>query len=156
MLPLMMSRHLPRCIVTWIFQFLRDRRACAEVNGVQGAVTSPALFNIYINDVTDNFLSEVETSIFADDLAIWSSHRNIQEAERKLQQALDSLAAWAEKWKMTVSLERTVSTISLVPSETRREANLSLSNQRIFHNPTLTFLGVTLDRTLTFNTHVRR
>ena len=159
---------IPRCYTAWFKAFLTDRKACVRLNDTnsgfrilrdgtpQGAVTSPALFNIYINDVTDNFPPGVEASIFADDLAIWSSHRNIQEAERKLQQALDSIAVWAEKWKMTVSLEKTVSTIfSLDPAETRREANLSLSNQRILHNPTPTFLGVTLDRTLTFNTHVK-
>ena len=64
--------------------------------------------------------------MFADDLAIWSSHQKITEAEVKLQQALDSLAAWAEKWKLTVSLEKTVSTIfSLDPAKSSREANLS-------------------------------
>ena len=55
-------------------------------------------------NITDNFPPGVETSMFADDLAIWSSHRNIAEAEAKLQQALDTLATWTEKWKMTVSV----------------------------------------------------
>ena len=159
---------LPRCYTAWFKAFLTDRKACVRINDTrggfrilrdgtpQGAVTSPALFNIYINDVTDNFPSGVETSMFADDLAIWSSHQNITEAEGKLQQALDSLAAWAEKWKLTVSLEKTVSTIfSLDPAETRREANLSFRNHRLTHNPRPTFLGVTLDRTLTFNEHAK-
>ena len=58
---------------------------------------------MYIN-ITDSFPLGVETSMFADYLAICSSHQKITEAKVKLQQALDSLAAWAEKWKLTVSL----------------------------------------------------
>ena len=91
---------------------------------------------------TDTFPPGVETSMFADDLAIWSSRQNIAEVEGRLQQALESLAAWAEKWKLTVSLEKTVSTIfSLDPAETRREANPSFRNHRLIHNPKPTFTG---------------
>ena len=49
---------LPMCLVDWIFQFLRDRRARVEVNGVpseerpcraglpQGSVLAPSLFTL--------------------------------------------------------------------------------------------------------------
>ena len=52
------SRHLPRCFVLWIHHFLRDRRACAEINGVwsrsrpfragllQGSLMAPTLFTL--------------------------------------------------------------------------------------------------------------
>ena len=101
---------MPRCYTAWFKTFLTYLKACVRVNDTrsgfriirdgspQGAVTSPALFNMYINDVTDNFPPGVETSMFADDLAIWSSHQqNITEVEGKLQEALDSLVACAEK-----------------------------------------------------------
>ena len=37
MLRLKMLQCLPRCITSWIYHFLRDRRACAEVNGVRSS-----------------------------------------------------------------------------------------------------------------------
>ena len=160
---------LPRCYVAWFRAFLSDRPACVRINGTtgnfrtlrdgtpQGAVTSPALFNIFINDITDSFPPGVETSMYADDLAIWSSHQDIREAEKLLQVALDALDSWAEKWKMTVSLEKTVSTIfSLDPAETHHEADLLFRGRRVPHDPTPTFLGVQLNRQLTFQQHVQR
>ena len=87
---------LPRCYTVWFKAFLADRKAFVRINDTrsdfrtlrdgtpQGAVTSPALFKIYISDITENFPLGVETSMFADDQAIWSSHRNIAEAEAKL------------------------------------------------------------------------
>ena len=163
----MMRMGLPRCFTAWFKALLTDRQACVRLNGArskfrvlrdgtpQGAVTSPALFNIMINDVTGDFPEEVNASLFADDLAIWSQHQDIKVAEEHIQRALDALGEWATKWKMTVSHEKTVSTIfTLDPSEAKEEATLSYLNQPVKHTQSPTFLGVTLDRTLTYNKHI--
>ena len=153
--------------IAWFRALLTDRQACVRLNGArskfrvlidgtpQGAVTSPALFNIMINDVTGDFPEEVNASLFADDLAIWSQHQDIRVAEEHIQRALDALGEWATKWKMTVSHEKTVSTIfTLDPSEAKKEATLSYLNQPVKHTQSPTFLGVTLDRTLTYDKHI--
>ena len=59
---------------TQCFRLLRDGTP-------QGAVTSPALFNIMITDIADITDTEVEASPFADDLAIWCCRRDIADAE---------------------------------------------------------------------------
>ena len=62
MLRLKMLQCLPRCITSWIYHFLRDRRACAEVNGVrsssrpfraglQGSVLAPTIFTLWSADL---------------------------------------------------------------------------------------------------------
>ncbi|KAF0307743.1 ATP-dependent RNA helicase DDX51 [Amphibalanus amphitrite] len=124
--------------------------------GSKGAVTSPALFNLFINDITDDFPPGVSASLYADDLAIWCSDRDVSAAETKVQRALDSLEEWARRWKMVVSLEKTTSTIfTLDPAEARREAALHFQGQPVKFSPTTTFLGIALDRSLTFTGHVK-
>ncbi|XP_043220534.1 uncharacterized protein LOC122380949 [Amphibalanus amphitrite] len=57
---------------------------------------------------------------------------------------------------MVVSLEKTTSTIfTLDPAEARREAALHFQGQPVKFSPTTTFLGITLDRSLTFMGHVK-
>ena len=159
---------IPRCFTAWFRAFLTDRQACVRLNEVrskfrvlrdgtpQGAVTSPTMFNIYINDITAEFPAGVQTSMYADDLAVWCSDQDMSVAEQKVQAALERLEAWADEWKMTVSLEKTVSTVfSLDPNEAKKEAKLVFNNKPVQHCPTPTFLGVTMDRTLTFGTHVK-
>ena len=65
MLLVEMSNCLPRCIAAWIFHFLRDRPACAEVNGMrsryrlfctglpQGSVLVPTLFMLWLADLVE-------------------------------------------------------------------------------------------------------
>ena len=109
MLRLKMSRHLPCCIVTWIFQFLRDRRACAEVNAVrsrsrpfraglpQGSVLSPTLFTLWSADLVAALKRVPGTSVYmyADDTATLCSGGNIAEARDRAQRAADTMTRWA-------------------------------------------------------------
>ena len=158
---------LPRCYTAWIRAFLTDRQACVRYNSQrgkfrcfregtpQGAVNSPLLFLTYINDITDHFPPGVRTSLFADDLAIWASDRSIDVAEAKVQVALGELVKWAGRWKLPISVEKTVATVFTAdPHQARREAELYLGNVRLSHEPNPTFLGVTYDRTLSFKQHV--
>jgi hypothetical protein len=69
----------------WINHLLANRTAHVHLqghasrkaqiqNGVpQGGVLSPTLFLIYINDVTENIPRSVHSSLYADDLVLWTS-----------------------------------------------------------------------------------
>ena len=63
----------------------------------------------------------------------------------------DELVTWAERWKLDISVEKTVSTVfTLDPDEACREAHLYGSDPV----PSPTFLGITYDRTLSFRRHL--
>ena len=83
------SAGLPSCFPRWIQSFLFDRRACVVFQnhksrsfrvrrGVpQGSVFGPVLFSLFINDLPASLSSSVSCSLYADELAIWSSSPSV-------------------------------------------------------------------------------
>ncbi len=65
----------------------------------QGTVLGPCLFNVFIDDVDESTTPETLLIKFADDMKVWrvtASEKDRQE----LQETLDNLCKWAEKWGM--------------------------------------------------------
>ena len=104
-------------VFNWISSWLRDRQQRVVLNGEaslwaavlsgvpQGSVLGPLLFLIFINDLDESCMA-VETILkFADDTKIAQSIRC--EADRKrLQEALDSLTNWADRWGMAFNVQK--------------------------------------------------
>ena len=96
-------------ITDWIEQWLTDRRQRVVVDGEvsnwksvlsgvpQGSVLGPILFLIYINDLDDNITSNVLK--FADDTKLFRKV-NTDGDKQHLQNDLDRLVKWSEKWQM--------------------------------------------------------
>ena len=162
-----LDQGVPPTYVKWIFSFLSDRWAKAQVNGEvgrarpmrqglpQGSVLSPFLFLIYINSLRDVLPQEVKPGLYADDVSLLSSQVEKEEAEAGVQRAVDEVARWSARKKMRLNPDKSETAFF---STDRREAswspNVSLGGTRLRHNPTPKFLGVTLDRTLSFGPHV--
>ena len=96
-------------ITDWIEQWLTDRRQRVVVDGEvsnwksvlsgvpQGSVLGPILFLIYINDLDDSITSNVLK--FADDTKRFRKV-NTDGDKQHLQNDLDRLVKWSEKWQM--------------------------------------------------------
>ena len=63
----------------------------------QGSVLGPLLFVIFINDLPN--ITQCITQMFADDTKIFSPVANTEDKE-KLQNDLDSLCVWSDKWQL--------------------------------------------------------
>ena len=69
----------------------------------QGSVLAPLLFLFYINTLAPRLPKENTNSFFADDITILSEAKTLKEAEKKIQKAVDIVAAWAKEYKMDLS-----------------------------------------------------
>ena len=102
----LISAGLPPCFARWTQSFLSDRRASVVFHnhksrsfrvrrGVpQGSVFGPVLFSLFINDLPASLPSSVSCSLYADDLAIWSSSPSVPTAVEATQGALFRLEHW--------------------------------------------------------------
>ena len=96
----LISAGLPPCFARWTQSFFSDKRACVVYQnhksrsfrvrrGVsQGSVLGPVLFSLFINDLPESLPSSVSCSLYADDLAIWSSSPSVPTAVEATQGAL--------------------------------------------------------------------
>ena len=104
----LISAGLPFCFACWTQSFLSDRRACVIFQnhksrffrvrrGVpQGSVLGPVLFFLFISNLSASLPSSVSCSLYADDLAIWSSSPSVPTAVEATQGALFRLERWSE------------------------------------------------------------
>ena len=124
-------------------------------NGVpQGSVLAPLLYNIYTYDLPATVSRKYA---YADDLALLHTAGDWQALEGTLSQDLATLVAYLRTWRLKLSEAKTVSTaFHLYNMEAKRELKIRLDES----SPSLpfcaepTYLGVTLDRALTFRRHL--
>ena len=121
----------------------------------QESVLGPVLFSLFINELPASLPSSVSCSLYADDLAIWSSSPSVPTAVEATQGALFRLERSSEYWCLPFNLSKCeASFFSVDPHQANLQPNLLLLGSRLRFNPTPTFLGVIFDRTLSFSKHI--
>ena len=119
----------------------------------QGGVLSVALFAIVINDIGENLPASIGRSLFVDDLAIWFSASNSRHMARQLQLAVTRLERWSKENGLRFSTAKTVSVHFCRRRCSDPSLGLRLYGQTIPTVPVVKFLGVQLDRRLTYREH---
>ena len=68
------------------------------------------------------------------------------------------IAEYCRRWRLKPSAPKTVSSVffHLHNKSHNRELNISLNGQRLTHDPHPVYLGVTLDRTLSYKHHLTK
>ena len=68
-----------------------------------------------------------------------------------------AIADFCKKWRLTPSVTKTVSSIfHLDNKQARNQINIDMDGKRVAHDPYPVYLGVTLDRSLTFKHHATK
>ena len=115
---------------------------------------SPILFNLYTNDLPETVSRKF---IYADDICCALQKKSFEELEKGLNLDLEALAGYCHQWRLIPSTAKTVSSIfHLHNQNANRQLNIMLEGRRIEHDAKPVYLGVTLDRTLSYKEHLSK
>ena len=118
----------------------------------QGSVLGPILFLLYINDINNAIKSQIK--LFADDSVLYRNIRN-QNDQLILQNDLDTISSWAEKWLMELNINKcSVLSITLKRNSIFHDYNiLGATLKRVTNHD---YLGVTISSDLNWLRHVTK
>ena len=135
-------------IAIWLSEFLQGRLQRVVLNqassdwtavtsGVpQGSVLGLLLFLLYVNDIPD--LVQSNLKMFADDIKIYRAIYNISDGTL-LQQDLDKLSEWVQKWLLKFSVPKCV----VLPLGNSRTTNYTMTDgSNIYRHVWLKYLKI--------------
>ena len=146
--------------------YLHNRKQFTSINGCssttkilragvpQGSVLGPLLFLIYINDISDNLISD--TFLFADDSSLFQRvhNGNVDVATRLVNRDLCEIERWTKQWLISINIKKTVVMLfsrkrspSVLPPILLDGCALSIVNE---HKQ----LGLTFNSQLTWSNHI--
>ncbi|KAK3098476.1 hypothetical protein FSP39_019799 [Pinctada imbricata] len=146
-------------LLSWIESFLTERKQRVVLNGSesnwsnvtsgipQGSVLGPTLFLIYINDLPDVVHNIVK--LFADDTKLYSVVNNHEQQER-LQEDINSLASWSNKWLLKFNVSKCKHLHLGKPNQT----TYTMNDEEITKCDSEKDLGITVDDKLKFQVHI--
>lgn len=159
---------LPIPLIKIIQSFLSARKYVVKINkdissthyiqyGVpQGSVLGPILFNLYVSDLPC-LGSNIHVAMFADDTAIFSSGSLFADVYNSLQDALNELLAYFSKWKIKINCNKTQAvwfSRCRKPCFLPNGIELNMFSESIKWSDDCRYLGIVLDKKLTFQKHV--
>ena len=116
----------------------------------QGSCLSPHLFSLFINDMPKARFCN--TALFADDTLFYATAPSHSSAITKLQDQIDLVQPWFEKWKISINGQKTSAILFSNKSPTNI-SNLMVKNSSIKWSSQIKYLGIIVDRKLSFSKH---
>ena len=150
----------------WISEFLSGRKIFVQTGegksaehdikqGVpQGSVLSPFLFNCVMADLARRLPSQLRFSLYADDVCIWTSGTNVQLIQMALEEGINTINNFLIERGMALSHAKT----AVLPFTRRKlkNFNLSLEGRPLLIVTQHRFLGIVLDRQLSWTPHIKK
>ena len=125
-------------------------------NGLpQESVRAPMLFNIYTNDQPVH--ADTRSFVYADDLCIASQGNDFNNIEASLTSALSTMTIYYDTNHLLANPSKTqMCAFHLRNREAKRELNVVWNGTRLSNTTTRVYLGIHLDRTMCYQTHIEK
>jgi hypothetical protein len=165
----LMNAAIPDKMIRLISSFLTDRTLHVTLDGVsstvvdldagtpQGSSLSSTLYIIYKNDAPLSSNSEVDSSLFADDMGTWTSDVSLSKVGRRLQVELTHIEKWCCKWRVCLCPAKTqLIVFSRRPHQNRSQIVLKLFGERLRKTEVAVLLGANFTPRLTWDVQAEK
>ena len=152
--------------LSWLRSYLSNRKQYVDLNGVnsnpekipvgvpQGSILGPLLFLIYVNDLPAS-LDKLTAVMFADDTNLVTRGENLLDLVRTLNSDLAKLNDYFKANKLKLNIDKTKMVCFRKKGLEFQEEDLqvTLDGIQLQRENTATFLGITIDEHLSWETH---
>lgn len=115
---------------------------------------APLLFNLYISDLPE---TRARKFIYADDIALVTQSNDFNSSEAVLTSDLQMLETFLHTWRLKINVNKTESTtFHLSNKYANYRPQIEFRNHVLQYNHLPKYLGVTLDRSLTYKQHLTK
>ena len=124
-----------------------------------GVFLEPILFLLFVNDINKS-LKNIIVKLFADDTNCFISGNDFNQLERLVEVELNNLQKWINANKFTINFDPRKSSYCICKPKNKNlppnfDRGLKMGTNVLKYKENTTYLGVILDRNLTFETHTK-
>ena len=163
----LINLKFPNHIISWINEFLTDRTFCVRVGSMvsakmtisagvpQGAVLSPTLFSIFINDMPIKYSkNKFYSLLFADDLCSFKIFKKFGNLNKQIQCYLNQIENWLKKWRLMMAPHKCNFIVFSSDKSNEKQLEFKLFNTSIKMSDEIQFLSIRFDKHLCFKNQV--